>query len=111
MIEDKFVVQDSCGDGYALEFAYGIVDLIDGNDNGHVVTEFHEDDFPQKRRWISVRDELPPDEEEVLVCTMAKNGVRNIDKGYWAIDHFIHRGRSQVTHWMPLPELPEEVRQ
>ena len=62
MSEDKFVVQDSCGDGYELEFAYGIVDLIDKNDNGH-------------------------------------------------IDHFIHRGRSQVTHWMPLPELPEEVAQ
>lgn len=27
MSEDKFVVKDSCGDGYALEFAYGIVDL------------------------------------------------------------------------------------
>lgn len=59
-------------------------------------------------KWISVMDRLPPDQEEVLVCTLAQNGVRNIDKGYWAIDRFIHRGRSQVTHWMPLPELPEE---
>lgn len=109
MSEDKFVVQDSCGDGYALEFAYGIVDLID--ENGHVVTEFDEDDFPHTGKWISVKDELPPDQEEVLVCTLAKNGVQNIDKGYWAIDHFIHRGRSQVTRWMPLPELPEEVAQ
>ena len=48
MSEDKFVVQDSCGDGYELEFAYGIVDLIDKNDNGHVVTEFYEDDFPTR---------------------------------------------------------------
>lgn len=32
-------------------------------------------------RWISVKDELPPDQEEVLVCTLSKNGVRNIDKG------------------------------
>lgn len=111
MSEDKFVVKDSCGDGYELEFAYGIVDLIDKNDNGHVVTEFDEDDFPHTGKWISVKDELPPDQEEVLVCTLAKNGVQNIDKGYWAIDHFIHRGRSQVTHWMPLPELPEEVAQ
>ena len=60
--------------------------------------------------WISVKDRLPPDQEEVLVCTLAKNGVRNIDKGYLAIDHFIHRGRSQVTHWMPLPEPPEETK-
>ena len=38
------------------------------------------------------------------------DGVRNVDKGYWAIDHFIHRGRSEVTHWMPLPEPPEAGR-
>lgn len=74
MSEDKFVVQDSCGDGYALEFAYGIVDLID--DNGHVVTEFDWDDFP-----------LTPD------------------------DVYNNPVDCAVTHWMPLPELPEEVRQ
>lgn len=54
-------------------------------------------------RWIPVRERIPPDQEEVLVLTRSKNGVRNVDKGYWAIDHFIHRGRSEVTHWMPLP--------
>ena len=74
-------------------------------------TEFDENESAHTGRWISVRDRIPPDQEEVLVCTLAKNGVQNIDKGYWAIDHFIHRGRSQVTHWMPLPELPEEVAQ
>lgn len=60
--------------------------------------------------WIPVTEKIPPDQEEVLVLTRSKNGVRNIDKGYWAIDHFIHRGRSAVTHWMPLPELPEELK-
>ena len=59
------------------------------------------------QEWISVADKIPPDQEEVLVLTQSKNGVRNVDKGYWAIDHFIHRGRSQVTHWMPLPETPK----
>ncbi len=54
-------------------------------------------------RWIPAADKIPPDQEEVLVLTRSKNGVRNVDKGYWAIDHFIHRGRSEVTHWMPLP--------
>lgn len=38
------------------------------------------------------------------------NGVRNIDKGYMAIDRFIHRGCAEVTHWMPMPEPPEEPR-
>lgn len=58
--------------------------------------------------WISVRDRLPEDQVEVLVATRSKNGVRNIDKGYLAIDHFIHRGRAEVTHWMPMPEFPKE---
>lgn len=59
-------------------------------------------------RWIPVTEKIPPDQEEVLVLTRSKNGVRNVDKGYWAIDQFIHRGRAQVTHWMPLPGWPEE---
>lgn len=57
----------------------------------------------QVPRWIPAADKIPPDQEEVLVLTQSKNGVRNVDKGYWAIDHFFHRGRSEVTHWMPLP--------
>ena len=59
------------------------------------------------QEWISVKDRLPEDQEEVLVCTRSKNGIRNIDKGYMAIDRFIHRGCAEVTHWMPLPEPPK----
>ena len=61
------------------------------------------------QEWISVEDRLPEDQEEVLVCTRSKNGIRNIDKGYMAIDRFIHRGCAEVTHWMPLPHLPKET--
>lgn len=60
-------------------------------------------------QWIPVTEKIPPDQEEVLVLTRSKNGVRNVDKGYWAIDRFIHRGRAEVTHWMPLPEVPKEA--
>lgn len=60
--------------------------------------------------WIPVTEKIPPDQEEVLVLTRSKNGVRNVDKGYWAIDHFIHRGRAEVTHWMPLPEVQKDDR-
>lgn len=59
------------------------------------------------QEWIPVKDRLPEDQEEVLVCTRSKNGVRNIDKGYMAIDRFIHRGCAEVTHWMPLPQHPK----
>lgn len=61
-----------------------------------------------KSRWISLREQMPENTEEVLVCTLSKNGSRNIDKGYRSFDRIIHRGRAEVTHWMPLPELPGE---
>lgn len=128
MSEDKFVVQDSCGDGYALEFAYGIVDLID--DNGHVVTEFDWDDFPHTRKWISVKDRLPEEGQEVLVISHGW-GERLVYTGKhtriesetswltgitskasdWRLQGWSYLREPHVTHWMPLPELPEEVRQ
>ncbi len=79
---------------------YGVEPYIDigGNGEDHATCE-----------WISVKDRLPEDQEEVLVCTRLKNGIRNIDKGYMAIDRFIHRGCAEVTHWMPLPHLPKET--
>lgn len=58
--------------------------------------------------WKNAREEFPPDEGEVLVCTRSRNGTRNIDKGYWFVDRWIHRGSSEVTHWMPLPPLPDD---
>lgn len=61
-----------------------------------------------KSRWISLREQMPENTEEVLVCTLSKNGRRNIDKGYRSCDRIIHRGRAEVTHWMPLPEMPRE---
>ena len=61
-------------------------------------------------KWISVEDRLPPNQQEVLVYTVSQKGIGNIDKGYWSIDRFIHRGRAKVTHWMPLPEPPDKRR-
>lgn len=60
--------------------------------------------------WISVKDRLPEKMQNVLIAN--KRGVRyDIDKGWydgagWAR---CNKGRyGNVTHWMPLPELPEE---
>lgn len=30
--------------------------------------------------WINIRDKWPDDEKEILVCTISKKGVRNVDK-------------------------------
>ena len=75
--------------------------------NAPITTWKEEPSIETVQEWISVDDRLPVDQEEVLVCTRSKNGIRNIDKGYMAIDRFIHRGRAEVTHWMPLPNPPK----
>ena len=72
-------------------------------DPTEAVADYLLDNGVTVQEWISVEDRLPEDQEEVLVCTRSKNGIRNIDKGYMAIDRFIHRGCAEVTHWMPLP--------
>lgn len=59
-------------------------------------------------QWISVKDRLPETEDEVLVLTISKNGNINVDKGYFTNGRFVHRGRAEITHWMPLPEPPDE---
>jgi hypothetical protein len=66
----------------------------------------------QVPRWISVEERLPKRYEHVLVTT------RFTDEGepYFEIAYFALRGwekeegilYGKVTHWMPLPEPPEE---
>ena len=97
VLEKQF--DESCGD-----YRYQNKDKLDYEDALWLAIAA----LREQMDWISVRDRLPEDQVEVLVATRSKNGVRNIDKGYLAIDHFIHRGRAEVTHWMPLPELPKE---
>lgn len=53
---------------------------------------------------------FPPNKEtDVLVATLSLTGRRNIDKGHYNMksNRWVHRGTAEVTHWMPLPTLPE----
>lgn len=54
--------------------------------------------------WISVKDNLPP--ENILVLGMSQT-PRNIFNIYnvMALDEF---EEADVTHWMPLPDAPQE---
>ena len=65
-----------------------------------------------KSEWISVKDRMP--EQFVTVIGLMKEGVMPfpmvrecylIEDGFWfsAINEFV-----EVTHWMPMPEPPEE---
>jgi len=57
--------------------------------------------------WISVEERLPEDRMHYLVAC-AWNGIRWVTKLLWDGYRFhIKQANSIVTHWQPLPELPE----
>lgn len=60
--------------------------------------------------WISVSDRLPNTEDSVLICKRQKNGVQSIAIAYYCISgkppRWVQNGVAEITHWMPLPELP-----
>ena len=81
--------------------------------------------------WISVKDELPKEGVQVLVCSMHENGSKEpsiamldrFDPSYsntitWYIKGAPWRGgnwdkepdRSSISHWMPLPKPPPQQR-
>ena len=63
--------------------------------------------------WISVRDRLP-EAGGYVVCIAKRNPfsrfmpmVARIEKNGW-VNPITEQYISEVTHWMPLPEPPEE---
>ena len=72
-------------------------------------------------KWISVKDRLPEDGEYVLaytipafhpigneVCKFMCDEVGNYDTGHFRLAHSADK-RNLVTHWMPIPNPPEET--
>lgn len=69
------------------------------------------------QKWISVKKRLPPDDKPVLVtylghCTRRHYcdmiATRNGDQ--WEYYDGTGECGMDITHWMPLPKLPREVR-
>lgn len=67
--------------------------------------------------WISVTERLPADLSDVLFFYETDIGQKDIsighyEKGIWSACGFYHSRRLsdavKVTHWMPLPEDPNE---
>lgn len=70
-------------------------------------------------RWISVAERLP-DESEGLVLIVASGRHKNIvfdkalllgmyyDGSGWIVEGHTEWEDAHVTHWMPLPAMPEE---
>ena len=71
--------------------------------------------FPTVVGWISVKDELPKPSKMVLFTGKTCYGTQLIAQRGWYDGTFWHRDTEEaiysstpVTHWMPLPEPPEE---
>ena len=63
------------------------------------------------QEWISVKDRLP---EEKVNCIVHYKHAYCDNDDYWAIGICFYDGEKfqlgpayKVTHWMPMPELPE----
>ena len=61
------------------------------------------------QEWISVKDRLPDDDEVVIICT-DKNFVYagELIGDTWFLDN--DSWTATVTHWMPLPPAPEDMK-
>ena len=78
---------------------------------------FHCMDLCSEYRWIPVAERLPEDRQLVLVCT--KKSKSTLQAMFWRFggeqcsEFTVLSGVffpvDAVTHWMPLPEPPEEV--
>lgn len=76
--------------------------------NGKSVLEWAEIGIHSQERWISVEDRLPDKQPcEYLVV----NG-NNVETAICLDNMWITPRRViKITHWMPLPEPPKEVKQ
>ena len=62
-------------------------------------------------KWISVADRLPKPHETVLVIRRNQRKKLSVECGYYMVSGDWQVGTRltrPVTHWMPLPKLPEE---
>lgn len=66
-------------------------------------------DVEPVRRWISCSERMPERPGDYQVCTKNEYyGTKNVAKRYFNGDCWSGRW-TNITHWMPLPEPPEEV--
>lgn len=101
-----------------------IVDYLKKIDADHLQqkTMSNAADIIEKLTWVSVNDRLPECDEKygcskIVWCLDAhkrtgfgiyQNGQKQLQKEGWFVGGEAGEGSVKITHWMHLPELPEE---
>ncbi len=60
-----------------------------------------------KNNWVDIRERMPNVKEEVLVTDGREQYVAWFSDKCWTYSYCCGCLCDKVTHWMPLPELPE----
>lgn len=54
--------------------------------------------------WISVLDQLPDDNRQVMVCSMSKKGALSYKTGYYGdVYGWVTQGTAEVVAWAEIP--------
>ena len=76
-------------------------------ENGQLKSMFAETRNALNEKWTSVDDDLPSHENQFLVTGNNERAVHVYYSHHrWECSEYIHE--DDITHWMPLPELPKE---
>ena len=74
----------------------------------YVTVRIAELEAAQRQNWTPVSERLPDEGKPVWICTIWNEQHSGLFvNGYWT-GLFRDFREGEVTHWMPLPELPEE---
>ena len=90
---------------YGLGYEQGLKDAIE------IINATPAADLLSVNQWINCKDKMPDSGIDVLIC--ARNRMINLawydkDMGYFYVcDSDFKYNSLDVTHWMPLPELPK----
>lgn len=109
----EFIVWCMCRDDFLAGYKAGCTNTQSELAVGREVVEF----LLEKPQWISVKERLPeydqlvliwhPDFEKPFVGSRVDSGL--MDPLYWWRCEFdMYEPEGIITHWMPLPEPPEE---
>ena len=93
-------------------YLYDLCDMFEGSEK---IADLLIENGVTVQEWISVDDELP-EVGGYVVCIAKRNPfsrfmpmVARIEKNGW-VNPMTEQYISEVTHWMPMPELPMCVR-